>query len=288
MHDEVFADATLAPRVITADGKWAFRQEGWRLEKDAYNNLQFNGVVLSEMKGIYSNPDALISIYSHQALFPNTTYRFNAGGDPAEITSLAYEELVSFYNRFYHPSNAQVFVFGPPQQCGEAMLILDQYFSQQTDRADLVEASKIYPQKRLFLAELPTAKYPYPTQGNAQDYRFMLSWLVADDVVDKETELKWTALDLLLMATPTSSMQQVLLNSGLGTDVLGGLDGGLRQLAYCIGMKGITSEAQIQEVFTLIMTTLTNIVHSGFSDNQIKSAMNTMEFQVRNIHWRLS
>ncbi len=278
----VFIDAALAPRVITEEGKWAFRQEGWRLEKDQYNNLQFNGVVLSEMKGIYSNPDALIFIYAHQALFPNSTYRFSAGGDPAEITSLAYEELVAFYNQFYHPTNAHVFVFGPPQQCGEALFILDEYLSQQDDREDLREASIIIPQPRLFLAQQPTARFPYPSQGNDQDFRFLLSWLLADDVVDKETELAWNALDLMLMGSPTCPMQQALLNSGLGSDVMGGLEGDLRQLVYSIGMKGIPSEDQIQKVFDLIMNTLTSVVQSGFSDNQIESAMNTLEFQVRN------
>lgn len=36
----------------------------------------------------------------------------NSGGEPSDITSLTYEDLVAFHRKNYHPSNSKVFFYG--------------------------------------------------------------------------------------------------------------------------------------------------------------------------------
>ena len=43
------------------------------------------GVVFNEMKGAMSSPVSQLWHHLQATLFPNTSYRFNSGGDPAEI-----------------------------------------------------------------------------------------------------------------------------------------------------------------------------------------------------------
>lgn len=41
------------------------------------------------------------------AIYPTLTYRHNSGGEPKDIPNLTYDELKTFRNIHYHPSNAR-------------------------------------------------------------------------------------------------------------------------------------------------------------------------------------
>ena len=47
-----------------------------------------------------------------EALFPDTTYSVNSGGEPEKITDLSYQQLQDFYQTHYHPDNATFVTFG--------------------------------------------------------------------------------------------------------------------------------------------------------------------------------
>ena len=34
------------------------------------------------------------------------------GGNPSDIPSLKYEELLAFHKKFYHPSNSKIITYG--------------------------------------------------------------------------------------------------------------------------------------------------------------------------------
>jgi hypothetical protein len=64
------------------------------------------------MKGAMSSPDQVMARSILKALYPDTTYAFNSGGDPREIPELTYAQLREFHRRHYHPSNACFFSYG--------------------------------------------------------------------------------------------------------------------------------------------------------------------------------
>ena len=47
-----------------------------------------------------------------KALVPDLTYSHISGGDPQEIPSLTYEQLVEFHTTYYHPSRCLFFFYG--------------------------------------------------------------------------------------------------------------------------------------------------------------------------------
>ena len=106
---DVYLDAVFYPRITP----FVFQQEGWHLElDDAHGELIYKGVVFNEMKGAYSSPDSVLFEYSQQALFPDSTYGLDSGGNPKRIIELTFEQFKAFHEQYYHPSNARLYFYG--------------------------------------------------------------------------------------------------------------------------------------------------------------------------------
>ena len=106
----VYLDAVFAPRSVKDPN--AFRQEGWHLEIGEDGKPFINGVVYNEMKGATSGLDDIIYEGLQQLLFPDNCNGWNSGGDPAFIPDLTYEQYCAMYRKYYHPSNARIFLDG--------------------------------------------------------------------------------------------------------------------------------------------------------------------------------
>ncbi len=65
---------------------------------------------------------------------------------------------------------------------------------------------------------------PYPVAPTEVDptHMVMLNWLVHQEPLEQDEELALAILDHLLMGTPTSVLYKALIESGLGTAVIGG------------------------------------------------------------------
>ena len=113
---DVYLNAVFFPEL----DELSFKQEGHRLELEAAGQEQDDqgqmlvrkGVVYNEMKGAMSSPDQVMVRSILKALYPDTTYSNNSGGDPAVIPSLTYDQLVAFHQKHYHPSNAYFYTYG--------------------------------------------------------------------------------------------------------------------------------------------------------------------------------
>ena len=107
----VYLDGVFAPLIYTKPE--IFMQEGWHYEfEDPSAKPYYNGVVFSEMKGVFSDVDQIIEDESKRMLFPDNSYGYSSGGHPDHITDLTYEEFIETHKRFYHPSNAKIIFDG--------------------------------------------------------------------------------------------------------------------------------------------------------------------------------
>ncbi|HEY3235802.1 MAG TPA: insulinase family protein, partial [Polyangiaceae bacterium] len=109
---DVYFDAVFHPLL----SEHTFRREGHRLELvtkgDGKRELSIKGIVYSEMRGAYSDAESLLHRERDRALFPDTLYGRDSGGDPAVIPELDYQSFRAFYQRYYHPSNALFVLYG--------------------------------------------------------------------------------------------------------------------------------------------------------------------------------
>ena len=88
-------------------------QEGWHHELESpEGEMIYKGVVLNEMKGVFSSPESIIDRQLSHSLFPKTAYGYESGGDPVFIPDLTYDEFKEFHRKYYHPSNSRIFLYG--------------------------------------------------------------------------------------------------------------------------------------------------------------------------------
>ncbi|CAL5992558.1 Insulinase [Hexamita inflata] len=105
----VYLDAVFNPSFQTDDR--IFKQEGFHLHlENAQDPLKYSGVVLNEMRGVYSDPQQKGQSRLQSNLFNNSSLGFESGGDPEQIITLTAKKLNEFQNEFYQPENGTVFV----------------------------------------------------------------------------------------------------------------------------------------------------------------------------------
>ncbi|MCL7046639.1 hypothetical protein MKW94_022333 [Papaver nudicaule] len=276
---DVYLDAVFFPKCV--EDFQTFQQEGWHYElNDPSEDISFKGVVFNEMKGVYSQPDNIMGRASQQAMFPDTTYGVDSGGDPRVIPKLTYEEFKDFHRKFYHPSNARIWFYGDDDPT-ERLRILSEYL-------DLFESNSASNESKVQLQSLFSKpvriveKYP-ASEGSDLKKKHMvcLNWLLSEKPLDLETELTLGFLDHLLLGTPGAPLRRILLESGLGEAIVGGgIEDELLQPQFSIGLKGV-SDDDIQKVEELVMSTLKKLAEEGFDPEAVEASMNTIEFSMR-------
>jgi len=279
---DVYLDAVFFPR-LTPD---TLAQEGHHIELDAVDQpMSIKGVVYNEMKGAFSSPERVLMSASQRALFPDTTYGVESGGDPADIPQLTWEAFKSFYDRCYHPSNARIWFYGDDPEDMRLQKVAEflNAFAESSDRPPSMDpkATAISVQKRF--AEPRRVELPYATDESGKFYT-TVNWMLHDTVVslDADRMLSLVVLDHILLGSSAAPLRKALIDSGLGEDVLGGgLESDLLQMTYSVGMKGIAQEQDTERVADLIFETLRKLSSEKLDDNLVLASLNTIEFRLR-------
>jgi len=267
---DVYLDAVFYPRLT----RNVLRQEGWHYEqKDAGEPLTCKGVVFNEMKGAYSSPDSLLHEYSQHAVFPDTAYGLDSGGDPEVIPQLSFERFMAFHREHYHPSNAFAFFWGNDDP-EKRLAVLDEYF----DAFDRTEPGRMVRlQQRFDQPQTLTRQYPSSGDGKAMvTVNFGLP-----ESSDPDLNLALCVLEHMLIGLSSSPLRKALLDSGLGEDLAGvGLENDIRQMYFSTGLKGVRLE-DVDRVEGLVLDTLRQIVEQGAHPHDVEAALNSEEFALR-------
>lgn len=267
---DVYLDAVFFPR-ITED---IFRQEGWHLEPGEDESFVFKGVVYNEMKGAFSSPDSVLARYCLRALFPDTVYSLESGGDPVDIPSLTYEGFRDFHARYYHPSNGHFFFWGddPEEERLEQLgAVLARFTRKNADSA--VGVQQPMPSPRF-------VTIPYDAPEGEEKGMVVVNWL-GPDVMRGEDVLAFRMLEHILLGMPASPLRRALIESGLGEDLAGqGLETELRQLTFDAGLKGVEPD-KAQEVEALVIGVLEKLANDGIPAQMAEAAVNSVEFVLR-------
>jgi len=279
----VYIDAVLHPRAV--EDPHVLAQEGWHYEIEKQDeDLALKGVVFNEMKGAYSSAEQLLHRVAMRSLFPNTTYRFDSAGDPKEIPSLTFKSFQSFYNKYYHPSNARIYFYGD-DPAEKRLQFLESYLHEYGKPEVPVEATRVTTQKmwdrpRRIKTSYPVTAQQAEAEGGAKHIVTMY-WLLNEDAMSPTEELAMSIVSFLLLGTSSANLYKVLIESGLGESVTGGgFSSTLKQATFAVGMKGVNSD-NVPKVEALINQTLHQVAAEGFSKDAVEAAMNTVEFGVR-------
>ncbi len=108
---DVYLDAVFYPNIYKYPE--IMMQEGWHYELDNKDSeINYKGVVYNEMKGAFSSPESILFRKISESLYPSTQYGVESGGDPEVIPELTRKEFLDFHNRYYHPSNSYIYLYG--------------------------------------------------------------------------------------------------------------------------------------------------------------------------------
>ena len=159
--------------------------------------------------------------------------------------------------------------------------LMDEYLSEFNASPDSPLKSKIEWQPKKY-SEPQKQVLDYPAgEDQAETHLMMVNWLLNDKEQSSYEELALNVLDHLLMGTTSSILRKTLMESGLGEAVTGGgLGDELLQATFSVGLKGIQPD-KVQAVEQLILDTMAKVEREGFTDENIASSMNTIEFQLR-------
>ena len=271
---EVYLDAVFHPLCVT--GSDVFRQEGWHYElEEPEGELICNGVVYNEMKGAYASPDTRMLSEMNRSLFPDNCYGFESGGDPEHIPDLTYEKYIENYRRFYHPSNARIFLDGT-MDLDAVLAKLDAVlrdFSEEEPDAEIPMQQPVTPPERVGRYEIG--------RGESAEERTMLAWGWVCGRFDRPEEN--IALDILteiLCATNASPLKRALLETGLAQDVELYFQNGIQQPYLMLLVRNVR-EDQREQVFGKVTETLEKLVKDGLDHSQLEALLSRREFSAR-------
>ena len=273
---DVYLDAVFYPRA--AKEPIIMMQEGWHYEIDPKTgDLIYNGVVYNEMKGYYSSPETLLTVATQAALFPDTIYGFESGGDPDAITDLTFEQFAAFYRRYYHPSNSYLYLYGD-MDLDQCLRFIDQeYLSAYRRKANLSSLSLQPPFPRTVVRE---DFYPI-SPGERTDGKTLLSLnFVVGMATDPELYLAFQVLSHFLTDTPASPLKVALAEAGIGKETFGSFSKASLQMVLTVGVKGAEPEDR-DRFLAVVYRTLQKLVIDGIDKKAIEASINTCEFELR-------
>lgn len=273
---DVYLDAVFHPNIYREEK--IFRQEGWHFElEDAEDELTINGVVYNEMKGAFSSPDDVLYREIMNSLYPHTSYAVESGGDPDVIPELNYEDFLAFHQRYYHPSNSYIYLYGDMDMAEQLSYIDREYLSKYEALAvDSTLATEPPFEKSVVVEKEYPIMESEPEEGNTY-----LSYNVSlGEALARRESVGFQALADALVGAPGAPVRKALLDAGIGTDISEIYEADIKQPYYSIIAKN-ADESKRDAFVRIIEETLAGIATDGVEKTALRAALNHDEFKYR-------
>ena len=273
---DVYLDAVFYPNIYAHD--MTFRQEGWHYEmEDLDSDLTINGVVYNEMKGAFSSPDDVLEREILNSLFPDNAYSEESGGDPDHIPELTYEHYLDMHRTYYHPSNSYIYLYGNMDMAEKLMFIDENYLSA----FEKLEMDTDMGQQAPFESPREVRKQYSISEGEEVKENTYLSYNIAmQSNLNPEHYLAFQVLDYVLCSAPGAPLKQALLDAGIGKDVYGFYDNGVKQPYFSLVSKN-TDEEKKEQFISIVEEKLQQLCKDGLDKKSLTAALNYYEFKYR-------
>lgn len=236
---DVYLDAVFNPAIYTKPT--IFEQEGWHYELDLPESaegegsaaslregtLRYNGVVFNEMKGALSDPMSVLDDAVNAALYPDTAYAHESGGDPRAIPALTYEQFLDTHARHYNPSNSYITLYGD-LDVDRALAFLDErYLSQPSAASRRMDAAVAAGEDPSTLAPNPldvqapvTCDYKRVEMATTPENALVGLGLVLGSALDRKRTIAADILFEALLGSNEAPVKKAILAAGLGGNVV--------------------------------------------------------------------
>lgn len=273
----VYLDAVLHPAIYNRPR--IFEQEGWHLEVEgegADARLSYNGVVFNEMKGALSDPDDVLYQSLSSALFPDTAYGFESGGNPRAIPGLTYEKFLETHARHYDLANSYTVLYGD-LDIERELAFIDKRFAEACRRDagapnPLTLQAPVAPERRA--VRMATA------ESNAE---VGVSYVIGT-AADRARVL---AVDVLLDALTGSNespLKRAVMDAGLADEFEATLIDGVLQPQAMFALKGVRP-GRACEFRALLEGECRRLAEDGIPREKLAAALAQAEFNLREGDW---
>lgn len=273
---DVYLDAVFHPNIYREEK--IFKQEGWHYEmEDAEDALTINGVVYNEMKGAFSSPDDVLYREIMNSLYPHTSYAVESGGDPDVIPELTYEDFLAFHQRYYHPSNSYIYLYGD-MDMAERLAYIDREYLCKYEA--LAVDSNLATEPSFRKSVLVEKEYPI-MESESEEQNTYLSYNVSlGEALSRKVSVGFQALADAVVGAPGAPVRKALLDAGIGTDIIDTYEADIKQPFYAIVAKN-ADESQRDEFVRIIEETLDRVAREGVDKTALRAALNHDEFRYR-------
>lgn len=271
MH--VYLDAVFYPNIYKQEE--IFKQEGWHYELENEDaDLMYNGIVYSEMKGAFSSPEQVLSRMELHAMYPDTAYGVESGGDPDVIPELTYEEYLDFHRKYYHPVNSYIYLYGD-MDIEERLTWMDEEYLSKFEKIEL--DSEIRKQDEF--GEIHKETEYYSVEEEKEDGVFYAYSVLLGDWSDLTEAIAFEILDQVLFSNPGAPVKQALLDAGLGDDFMSGMTN-LLQPNFSIAAKN-AKPGDRERFYEVLRGALQKCVSEGIKKTTLLATINAQEFRYR-------
>ncbi len=271
---EVYLDAVFHPELK----ELSFLQEGHRLEfsdfKDPSSPLLYKGIVYNEMKGALTSPISRLWQAIMHSLFPDLLYQYNFGGEPKDIPSLSYQELLDFHQKFYQKSRCGFYFYGNIPTTKHLDFLEKNCLNKAKEESKLPYNPIQQPFDTPKKVTLP---YPVAPHEEIHSKTYVaLSWLTCP-LADQIDVLAFHILDLILMGTDAAPLKYKILRSNLCHSVFSNFEDELSQVPYSLIFEGCQSK-NVEALKKLTFETLEEIASKPIDPEWIEAALHQLEF----------
>lgn len=266
----IYMDAVLHPLAVKNPN--VFRQEGWRVEQDEEGKPIFQGVVYNEMKGYYSDVRSVTAQAVTSRLFPDTCYRHEAGGNPAHIPELTYEQFVSEHAKYYHPSNSMIFLDGQVDLEG-TLDFLDSVLSQY-EKQEMVFPIPFQTPVSYVEHEVP---YEIGAEEDTAGKTIIARGRLLCRYNDPETLLGAQILADYLAGDTEAPLKKAVLDAKLGADFSVMVHDGMQQ-AWIGWQVTNTDNEKLPQIKKLLHSVMTKMADNGLDRQRLAACYNSLAF----------
>ena len=277
---DVYLDAVFFPNIYK--NKYIFMQEGWHYEVEN-GNMTVNGVVLNEMRGVYSDKEEILSDLVFKTLYKDTNYAHAYGGDPKEIINLSYEEFLDFHKKYYSPSNCIIFFYGKLDFNERLAYLHNEYLSKfDYDEKNVVDFKKYFDINNCTVSENnqlvhENGFYNIDVLPENKDLTALSYNFIIDKTKNTIDYILFRILNYILFSQEGAIIKDELIKNNLGQSIKTLFEPGLYKTLFSIIALNI-DESKKDVFIKCLDDKIKFILENGFEKDKFEAGINAVYY----------
>lgn len=266
-----YMDGVLNPNVLR-DEKNLEREAYRYVLNDKANDISLSGVVYSEMSGVEGNIDSISYRNSLNTMFNESYMGVNTGGKTSDIPNIKLEDLTSFHEKYYKPSNMIITLYGDIDY-EKYLKFSDEEYLNKYDKETIVKDDPNYKEQQGF--EMKYYDFPVSEDANTDGETIIYYNVVCDKMTPYESGLFELVLDALNNSDGPIKKRLLERYPDVEFNVSSGLI--YPKPFFTISFSNVNKE-YAEDLKTIVEESFEEILKDGINEDVLESVLNYIEY----------